>query len=350
MTRRVALFVLAVLTTLAITLMTVWASLAIYYSNLTDAWLRAALAILFSVLTLCAFAFLRNRRRTLVGFLVVFCAVAAWWAMIPPSNDRDWRPEVAVLPYATVAGDMVTIHNIRNLDYRTETDFQPRYYDKTLDLSKLDSLDLIAVYWMGDAIAHVMMSFGFGGKDFVAFSIETRTEKGEGYSTIKGFFKQFEITYIAGDERDLIRVRTDFRNPREDVYIFRTRARPERVRLLFMEYVKEINRLKAKPEFYNTLTTNCTVNVVRHVRAFGVNLRYSWKVLLSGYLPRYVYDLGGLDSRLPFDELKRRGYVNPRANAIGNDPDFSRKIREGLPVPARAAPRTETGDGAPTKN
>ena len=158
--------------------------------------------------------------------------------MIPPSNDRDWRPEVAVLPYATVAGDMVTIHNIRNLDYRTETEFQPRYYDKAFDLSKLDSLDLIAVYWMGDAIAHVMMSFGFGGKDFVAFSIETRTEKGEGYSTIKGFFKQFEITYIAGDERDLIRVRTDFRNPREDVYIFRTRARPERTRLLFMEYVE----------------------------------------------------------------------------------------------------------------
>jgi hypothetical protein len=117
-----------------------------------------------------------------------------------------------------------------------------------------------------------------------------------------------------------------------------------------MEYVKEINRLKEKPELYNTLTTNCTVNVVRHVRAFGVDLRYSWKVLLSGYLPRYVYDLGGLDSRLPFDELKRRGYVNPKANAIGNDPDFSRKIREGLPVPAQAVPRTETEGGAPTKN
>jgi hypothetical protein len=333
--RTITRFCLIVLTALVIALMTGWASLAIYYSNLTDAWLRAALAILFPVLTLCAFAFLRNRRRTLVGFLVVFCAVTVWWAMIPASNDRDWRPEVAVLPYATVNGDLVTIHNIRNLDYRTETDFQPRYYDKTFDLSKLDSLDLITVYWMGDAIAHVMMSFGFGGKDFVAFSIETRMEKGKGYSTIKGFFKQFEITYIAGDERDLIRVRTDYRNPREDVYIFRTRARPERARLLFMEYVKEINRLKEKPEFYNTLTTNCATSVVHLLRAFGVDIRYSWKVLLSGYLARYVYDLGGLDSSLPFEELKRRGHVNPRANAVGNDPDFSRKIREGLPVPAK---------------
>ena len=334
--RTITRFCLIGLTTLVLALMTGWASLAIYYSNLTDAWLRTAPAILFPVLTLCAFAFLRNRRRTLVGFLVVFCAVALWWAMIPPSNDRDWRPEVAVLPYATIEGDMVTIHNIRNLDYRTETEFQPRYYDKAFDLSKLDSLDLISVYWMGDAIAHVMMSFGFGGKDFVVFSIETRPEKNEGYSTIKGFFKQFELTYVVADERDLIRVRTDFRNPREDVYLFRTRMKPERLRQFFMEYIRKINALKERPEFYNTLTTNCTTNVVKHVRAFGIDLRYSWKVLLSGYMARYVYDLGGLDSRLPFDELKRRGYVNPRANAIGNDPDFSRKIREGLPVPAQA--------------
>jgi len=316
-----------------VAMMTGWASLAIYYSNLSGESVKAALAGIFALGTVCAFILLRNRRRTLIGFLIVFCTVVVWWITIPASNERDWQTDVAVLPYATINGDLVTIHNIRNLKYRTETDFAPQYYDKAFDLKKLDSVDLVTVYWMGDAIAHVMLSFGFNGKDFVAFSIETRKEKTEEYSTIKGFFKQYELTYIVADERDVIRVRTNFRNPREDVYIFRTRMKPERARLFFMEYIRKINELKERAEWYNTLTTNCTTNVVKHVRAFGVDLRYSWKVLLSGYIARYVYDLGGLDTRLSFEELKKRGYVNPRAQAIGDDPDFSRKIREGLPIP-----------------
>ena len=325
--------VLGVVIAVIVAMMTGWATMAIYYSDLAGQSVRAALAGIFGLATMCAFLFLRNRRRTLIGFFVAFCVVAVWWAAIPPSNDRDWQPDVAVLPYAMISSDIVTIHNIRNLKYRTETDFEPQYYDKAFDLKDLDSVDLITVYWMGDAIAHVMMSFGFKGKDFVVFSIETRKEKTEAYSSIKGFFKQYELTYVVADERDVIRVRTDFRNPREDVFIFRTRMKPERARLFFMEYIGKINELKERPEWYNTLTTNCTTNVVKHVRAFGVDLRYSWKVLLSGYTARYVYDLGGLDTRLPFEELKKRGYINPRAQAIGDDPDFSSKIREGLPIP-----------------
>ena len=331
--RRIVRFLLGVVVAAVVAMMTGWASLAIYYSNLSGESVRTALAGIFALGTVCAFILLRNRRRTLVCFLVAFCVVVAWWITIPASNERDWQTDVAVLPYATINGDLVTIHNIRNLKYRTETDFAPQYYDKAFDLTKLDSVDLVTVYWMGDAIAHVMLSFGFNGKDFVAFSIETRKEKTEEYSTIKGFFKQYELTYIVADERDVIRVRTNFRNPREDVYIFRTRMKPERARLFFMEYIRKINELKERAEWYNTLTTNCTTNVVKHVRAFGVDLRYSWKVLLSGYIARYVYDLGGLDTRLSFEELKKRGYVNPRAQAIGDDPDFSRKIREGLPIP-----------------
>ena len=313
--------------------MTTWATLAIYYSNLPGEYLRSGIAGLFAFATATAFLFLPKRRRTLVYFVVVFAVVVAWWMMIPASNTRNWEQEVAREPYATIEGDLITIHNIRNFNYRTEKDFNAVYYDKTFDLTKLDSADLIAVYWMGDAVAHIMMSFGFEGKDFITFSIETRKEQGKDYSTIKGFFKQYELTFIAGDERDLIRVRTDYRSPREDVYLYRVAARPKRVREVFMGYIRQINDMKQRPEWYNTLTTNCATSVIHLVRATGGQVRYNWKILLSGYAPQYAYDLGALDTRIPFEELKRRSYINPKAHTIGNDPDFSRKIREGLPLP-----------------
>ena len=314
--------------------MTAWGALAIWYSNFSESYVRAGLAGLFVLATLLAFVFLRRRRRTLAVFLVVFVGIVAWWVTIPASNHRMWQADVALLPYATVKGEQVTIHNIRNLNYRTETDFDVRYYDKTFDLGRLQSVDLIAVYWMGDAIAHVMVSFGFQEQDFVTFSIETRKELGEEYSTLKGFFKQYELIFVVGDERDLIRVRTDYRKPPEDVYLYRTRMTPENSRMLFMEYLHQINSMKENPEWYNTLTTNCTTDVVRLIRAYGGQARYNWKVLLSGYAPQYAYELGALDTHLAFDELRKKSYINPQAGVLGNDPDFSRKIRQGLPRPS----------------
>ena len=188
----------------------------------------------------------RWRRRALGTYLVVFIGLVAWWSSIAPSNDRDWKPEVAVLPYATLEGDQVTVHNIRNFDYRSETDFTPRYYDKTFDLRQLDSVDLIASYWAGPAIAHIFLSFGFGENDHLAVSIERRDERGEGYSTIKGLFKQFELFYVVADERDVIRVRTNYRHdPPEDVYVFRLQGPKENARRVFLEYMDEINSLQA---------------------------------------------------------------------------------------------------------
>jgi len=313
-------------------LMTAWGVLAIYLSDLTGDLLRTVLSGTFGLGTVLAFLCLPNRGRTLIGFLAVFAWIAVWWMSIPASNDRSWQRDVAVLPFADVAGDLVTLHNIRNLNYRTEVDFDVRYYDRTFDLRKLDSVDLLAVYWMGDAIAHIMISFGFQENDFVAFSIETRKEVGEGYSTIKGFFKQYELIFIAGDERDLIRVRTDYRDPTEDVYLYRTRMPPETARKFFMEYVRQINSMKVHPEWYNTATSNCTVDIIRLIRDYGGRAGYNWKVLLSGYTPLYAYELGGLDTRIPFEELRKLSYINPKARAVGDDPEFSRKIREGLPL------------------
>lgn len=170
--------------------------------------------------------------------------------------------------YATINGEHVAIHNIRNFDYRSETDFTPRYYDKTFDLNKLDSVDIIASYWVGEAIAHIIVSFGFAGTDFLAVSIETRRERNESYSPIAGFFKQYELFYVVADERDLLRLRTNYRkDPPEDVYLYRIRPGPSaNRRRFFLDYVREINSLAQKPEFYSTLTTNCTTSVLTHSR------------------------------------------------------------------------------------
>jgi len=312
--------------------MTGWAALAIHYSDLPSAGLRDGLAIAFAAATVIAFAVLPRRRRTLVGFLVVFAAVVVWWLRIEPSNDRDWQTDVARLAWADVNGERITVHDIRNFDYRTETDYTPRWYDATFDLADLRGADLIAVYWMGDAIAHVMTSFAFADDRHLAVSIETRKERGESYSTIAGFFKQYELIYVVGDERDLIRVRTNYRDPNEDVYVYRAQVPRENVRRLFLDYVREINALKDHPAFYNTLTTNCTTNILLHTRVNTGSPPFTWKILLSGYVPRYAYDLGRLDTTESLAELQRRSLINPAAAAANRAADFSQRIRAGLPV------------------
>jgi hypothetical protein len=319
-----------------VTGMTVWAMGALYYAPLPPR-LGGFLALTFGLATAGAFLGLPRRRRTLLGFVLLWAALVLWWSTIPASNTRDWQPDVAVLPYATIDGDRLTLHNIRNFEYRTETDFTPRYYDKTFDLRRLESVDMISVYWAGEAIAHLMLSFGFGEQDFVAISIETRKERTEDYSSIKGFFKQYELIYVVADERDVIRLRTTYRQPHEEVYLYRTRVPPAQARLLFLDYVREINHLVEHPAFYNTLTTNCTTNVLFHIRASGGIARYNWRVLLSGYAPAYAYEIGGLDTSLSFADLKQRSHINARAQAAGDAPDFSQRIRADLPRPPPAS-------------
>ena len=298
---------------------------------------RLVLAAVYGVAGLAAVVALvlhRGLRFALPVFAVALVAIGLWWSSLKPSNERDWQPEVARLAYATINGDLVTVHNIRNFDYRTETDFTPAYYDRTYDLTKLDSVDLVAVYWMGPAIAHLFLSFGFGD-DHLAISIEARKEKGEGYSSAKGFFRQYELYYVVADERDVIRVRTNYRkDPPEDVYIYPRGGPRENVRRVFLEYMHKMNGLREHPEFYNTLTTNCTTAILTNTRVNPESLPFSWKVLLSGYTPAYVYESGRMDQSLPFEELKRRSLVNAAAQAADQAPDFSRRIRAGLPGPA----------------
>jgi Domain of unknown function (DUF4105) len=259
---------------------------------------------------------------------VAVVVVAVWWAVIPATNERNWQAEVAVTPWVSQEGDRITIHGVRNFEYRTETDFTPRWEDRTYNVRDLDSADLIAVYWAGKAIAHIMVSFGFAGRDYVAVSIETRKARGQSYSTLAGIFKQYELVYIVGDERDLIGVRTSYRNPQEDVYVYRLQGPRENLRRFFLDYVKTMNEMRDRPEFYNTLTTNCTTSVLLHTRVNQGSPPWSWRILLSGYVPQYVYELGRLDQTVAFPELERRARVNERAHGAERDPAFSQRIRE----------------------
>lgn len=325
---------------LAVLGITGWGALALAVVGPGGDQSRLVLAAVYGLAGVAAVVALvlhRGQRFALPVFAVVLAAIGVWWGSLRPSNERAWQPEVARLAYATVNGDMVTVHNIRNFDYRTETDFTPAYYDRTYDLKKLDSGDLVAVYWMGPAIAHLLLSFGFGD-DHLAISIEARKEKGEGYSSVKGFFRQYELYYVVADERDVIRVRTNYRkDPPEDVYVYPLRGPRENLRRVFLEYVRKLNALRERPEFYNTLTTNCTTAILMNTRVNPESLPFSWKVLLSGYTPAYVYEAGRIDQSLPFEELKRRSLVNAAAQAADQAPDFSRRIRAGLP--GAASPR-----------
>jgi hypothetical protein len=305
-----------------------WGTLAIAYSNLPVA-ARWPAAIVF-VLTSGVLLFLvPSRTPGRWGFTALFSAVLGWWLLIPPSNNRDWQPDLAVLPFADIEGSKITIHNIRNCEYRTETDFDVRHYDAVLDLNRLETVDLALVYWGSPNIAHTMTSFGFSSGEVVCCSIETRKERGEGYSAIKGLFRQYELTYVIADERDLVRLRTNFRTG-EDVYLYRLRMSNEQCRVLFLDYLRRANRLRAQPEWYNAATSNCTT-AIRAQRAPSDRAAWNWRMLFNGHLDTLLYERGMLANALPFAELKARSLINPVARAAGYSADFSRLIRQGLP-------------------
>jgi hypothetical protein len=305
-----------------------WAVAALYF-DVRVAWLRGPLAVAYAVAVLAVW--LRVQRRWLAAGLSAggFALVLAWWLTLQPSNARDWQPDVAVLAYADVEGTSVRFHNLRNCHYRTERDFDVRYYDQSFELDTLRSVDFYMVYWGSPHIAHTMVSFGFAGEDYLCFSIETRKEKGEGYSTVKGLFRQYELIYIAADERDLVRLRTNYRQG-EEVYLFRLKVPPEKARAFFLEYVGRLNGLRQRPEWYSALTHNCTTSI-RMQRAAAERTPWDWRMLLNGHGDALLYERGLIDTNLPLAQLKERCHINARARAADNGGDFSQQIRRGVP-------------------
>nr|PZN18537.1 MAG: hypothetical protein DIU80_22800 [Chloroflexota bacterium] len=308
-----------------------WAALAIYFSNLPWAWLRLTLALVFTAFGIWALWF-GPRPRSILIFAGVLIGVLIWWTSIKPSHDRSWRADVAVMPRASIDGDRVRITGVRNFDYRSEDDFTARYEVREVSLSHLTGMDFYISYWMPGPVGHTFVSFVFDNAPPISISIEARPEKHEGYAPVASLFKQFELIYVVGSERDIVRVRTNYRG--EDVYLYRIRTSPENARRLFRVYLERINELADKPEFYHLLSNSCTVNIVRYANAAGRVGGFDIRHFFNGLIDGYLYDTGRLDTTLPLDELQRVSHINEAAQSADDAADFPERIRASLPVPS----------------
>jgi len=330
-------FVLRFLLLLAPIALGAWSALVFLLSPGLPLNYRTPAAAVTALLVLLSIIPWSKRAFSRAAVLGAVCGAIVLWIGLKPSNDRNWAPEVKNAPWAEVSGDDVTIHNVRNFSYRSESDFDANYDTRSFKVSELTEVDMVVTYWAGKAIAHLMVSFGFNNRDFIAFSIETRKEVGESYSAVAGFFRNYELTYVVADERDVIGVRTNHRVPEERVYVLRTRMALENGRKLFLQYIEKINALREKPAFYNTFTTNCTTQVLALVQALGAVAHYDWKILLSGYLPEYLYEGKSLMPGMTLDQIMAASLVNETSKRSAGDPNFSALIREGVPHPE---PRT----------
>jgi hypothetical protein len=308
--------------------LTIWAFGALWFDFPLKA-LSQPVAILY-LLGVIAIFFAVTKRWPALGFVAGgFFLVLGWWLTLKPSNNRDWKPDVDRTAWADIQGDRVTLHNVRNCEYRTETDFTPRWETRTVDLSHLHGIDLAITYWGSKWIAHPIVSFQFDNALPVCFSIEVRLEKGEDYSAIGGFYRRAELIYICADERDVIRLRTNFRQG-ENVYLYHTTITPAEARERFAEYLTTLNSLHTTPRWYNAVTTNCTTSI-RTQHATSQRMPWDWRILLNGYLDQMLYEHGALAGSLPFDQLRQHAHINPAARAANDAPDFSERIRAGRP-------------------
>lgn len=316
-----------------ILLLTTFNTLFLWNTSLPWAVARGVVAVLFVGAIVASIIAFKPRPRTLVGIAIAIAAVLTWYQFLPPSNDRAWQPNVARVARAEIDGDRLTIENIRDFRYRTEDDFDEAWVTRSYDLAKLEKLEVFFCYWGPTDIAHTMMSFGFSDGEQLALSVEVRKEADETYSPIASFFKKFELIYIFGDERDLVALRSNYRN--EDVYLFPSPLPPEKVRLLLLDILARTNSLADEPKFYGTIEDNCTTSLVGHLnKVRDEPIPFNMDLLLNGHIPEMSWRKGNLgDLDTPFETVKARSAISERALAYGDGPEYSRRIRDGLGSP-----------------
>jgi hypothetical protein len=320
-------FIALALGWIAAVLCAAWAVGALYFDfPAAGKWA----AFLFVLILVAAIIFVHGKRLKLATVFGAFGLVLLWWLTLKPSNDRPWQPDVGQTAWAEFNGDEVTVHNVRNCDYRTETDFTPHWETRTMRLSQITGMDLAIMYWGSPWMAHPIVSFEFADALPLCFSIETRKTVGQQYSALRGLYRQYTLIYIVADERDSIRVRSNYRHG-EDVYFYHTLASPTQARERFLEYINTINMLRDHPRWYNALTSNCTTNI-RTQRVVNQPAPWDWRMLVNGKADELLYERHLIATGdLPFAELKQRSRINERAHALNQDPDFSRLIRADLP-------------------
>jgi hypothetical protein len=308
---------------------TAWAAGALAF-DFPSAWLRLPATLVYAAFSIACVIISRGNWRALALIGAGFVFVVTWWLQLKPSNKRNWQPDVSQTAWAEIDGDVVTLHNVRNCEYRTETDYTPQWETRKVKLSQITGIDIAINYWGSPWMAHPIISFQFAGAPPLCFSIETRKEVGESYSAIGGIYRQYELIYIVADERDVIRVRTNYRHG-EDVYLYHTTVSAEHARGRFLEYIDTLNHLRDNPRWYNAVTTNCTTSI-RSQHAVTLRAPWDWRILVNGKGDEMMYQRGALvTGGLPFSELKQRSRINDAAKAAGSDRNFSRLIREALP-------------------
>lgn len=323
--RLLAMVALAILAVLGVA----WAAMALWLDGPQSRLLVGMLASALTVISILLIALIRPLLRGLVLAMVPVVAVAIWWTSISPSNTRDWTPDVARTARATFDASRVTIQNVRNFNYRSEFDYDQHWETRTYDLNHIRGADLFLSFWGPTQIAHSIVSWDFGDSQHLAVSIETRKEKGESYSALRSFFRQYELYYVVADERDLVGLRTNYRC--EQVYLYRLNIPSVQARALLVDYLDEVNSLADNPEWYNALTQNCTTTIRGHVQNIGAGGRLNWRLLANGHLDQLLYERGQIDTSLPFPDLKKRSNITAKAKAADRSPDFSALIRQDLP-------------------
>jgi Domain of unknown function (DUF4105) len=306
-----------------------WGAIALWFDGPSSRLLAGMLCGTAIVTSLLLAARIRPLWRGLLAALVPVVLIGLWWGSIAPSNSRNWAPDVARTAHAVFHGSSVTVQNVRDFRYRSESDYDPRWDTRTYNLDGIRGVDLFLSYWGPTHIAHTIVSWDFADGRHLAISIETRKEVGESYSALRGFFRQFELYYVVADERDVIGVRTDNRG--EQVYLYHIRASVSQARALLVDYLNEVNQLAAEPQWYNALTQNCTTTIRDHAQNAGAGGGFDWRLLANGHLDELLYERSQIDTSLPLDALRTRSDITESAKAAGDAPDFSARIREGLP-------------------
>lgn len=258
---------------------------------------------------------------TALGMIVII-------AMRKPSNDRNWALDQSILPSVLISEDIVKVKNIRNFKYTSETEYNPNYYDKSFDLNKIESVDFVLEPFSDwEGAAHTFLSFGFENDEYLAVSIEIRKEREEEFSAFKGLFNKYEIMYVIADERDVVKLRANFR--KDEVYIYPIKTEKEKVKELFLDMMVRAQKLETEPEFYNTFTNTCTTGILLHVNKISPKkIPFDFRVLMPGYSDKLGYELGLFDTELSFEDARKKFLINGRAEKFADDANFSKLIRE----------------------
>lgn len=314
--KKIGMILLHSLFHLFVLLTSIWLCMALWFQEplgwlfskiLIGVWIAFALSILgIYISKICL-----NRAQDIFIYFFAFVCALLWYFTIPALQDREWSPEVSKTLSFEQQGDIVTLHNVRNFNWRTEEDYDQHWETRTFNLNDLSGVNIITSYWMGPQIAHTLVSFDFKNSAPITFSIEIRKEKNEAFSALGGFFRKFELSLITADEKDIIYTRSNVRG--EQVYFFPIAMPKPEMRALFEEYLKKSVDLEKQAKWYNTLTSNCTTLVFDMVQSISNNnLPMDYRLLASGYLPNYLYDLNALNHNWSMKKWYEKAHVNPK--------------------------------------